>query len=443
MNLREFVQVGVTFPLLLKHIHDIEERQNWTDKELRRFQCRRTLQLLRFCEKSVPFYRKMWSEADVDVREIQSLRDLKKVPYTTKEDLLRSAKDFLPTHKPGFFVESSLTGGSTGSQAKLWTNLRGRLLEYAFFARYWRWHGMDWWTPSKVLWRGSGERPSKPIWKDWTMNGYRFSTFDLTDDRLVTYAKFLADKEIDFLMGYPSLIDSLARVVLQYSRLRSGLKLRTVFGVSEKAFTGQKERIETAFKCPFRMHYGHQEMGGLFQQCPTGDGYHYIRDYGLVEFEPLDAESDLYEVITTGFNNTATPLVRYRTRDLVKLREDVSCDCSLPFPKNVQEVIGRHGDLIITPSGRYIQPNHLEFAIDKSFAHTRHFSECQVVQETVDRLVIYLVPKAGYCREEGEIFVEAVREQIQEPMDITMKICEEIDRPPTQKKRLVVSKVDR
>ena len=128
-----------------------------------------------------------------------------------------------------------------------------------------------------------------------------------------------------------------------------------------------------------------------------GNGYHVISDYGYVGFGSTDDEMGLREVIATGFNNPAALLVRYRTGDYVSLRPDSSCTCGPPFPKLVEDVEGRSGNIIVTPSGQYIQPTHLEYAI----RYITHFVDCQVVQDSTSHLTVLIVPDEGYDDAEG------------------------------------------
>lgn len=263
------------------------------------------------------------------------------------------------------------------------------------------------------------------------------SAFDLTDEKLRRYAKFIADKKIEFLLAYPSLAERLALVVAQDEELQNQVRLKKVFCASEKLYPSQRKIIEEAFRCPLRIHYGHGELVALFQQCPVGNGYHVISDYGYTEFGPADGETGLREIIATGFNNLAAPLVRYRTGDYVSLRQDDSCTCGLPFPKLVEDVEGRSGDIIVTPSGRYIHPNHLEYAI----RYITHFSDCQVIQDSPNHLTVLVVPEEGYTDAEGQAFAEGILSRVREHMDITVKVVDAIERPMNQKRRFIISKI--
>ena len=240
------------------------------------------------------------------------------------------------------------------------------------------------------------------------------------------------------MLAYPSLAERLASVVKEDESLRRRMALKRIFCASETIFTKQREFIEAVFGCPVRAHYGQGECVALFQECPVGDGYHVITDYGYVEWGPPLPGSGVREIIGTSLNKQCTPLIRYRTGDHALLRQEKNCSCGWSFPKVVEDVVGRSGDLLVTPSGRYIQPNHLEYAFDHALPH---FQECQIRQDAPDHLTILAVPQDGYSDKEGQAFIDAVLQRVGEPIEIELKLVSCIDRPANQKQRLVISKI--
>ncbi len=436
MNLFERIQAVAKLPNLFRYGRELRQRESWTVEKMKDFQAGRLWAIVKFCYERVPFYRRLWSEHGVNISQIQAPEDITILPCINKDDLKNNAEELVPDGMSKIFLNAARTGGSTGSPANFYMTMNSRLLEHAFFLRYWRWHGMSWWRSRKVFLRGRYAAPKKDIRRDWT-NGYWISAFDLTDEKLRRYANFIVSKKIEFLLAYPSLAERLASVVAQDEDIQNQIRLKKVFCASEKLYPLQRNVIEKVFRCPLRIHYGHGELAALFQQCPVGNGYHVISDYGYVEFGPADEETGLREIIATGFNNSAAPLVRYRTGDYVRLRPNDSCTCGLPFPKLVEDVEGRSGDIIVTPSGRYIQPNHLEYAI----RHITHFSDCQVIQDSPSHLTVLVVPEEGYVDAEGQAFAEGIQSRIREHMDITVKIVDAIERPMNQKRRFIVSKI--
>ena len=63
-----------------------EELETLTRTEIEALQFERLLRTVRRCMKS-PFYQKRFAEAHLSPEDIRSLDDLRKIPFTTKQDL--------------------------------------------------------------------------------------------------------------------------------------------------------------------------------------------------------------------------------------------------------------------------------------------------------------------------------------------------------------------
>ncbi|EPR36301.1 AMP-dependent synthetase and ligase [Desulfovibrio sp. X2] len=89
---------------------------------------------------------------------------------------------------------------------------------------------------------------------------------------------------------------------------------------------------------------------GTGLECPAHDGVHYWADLYILEI--LDPETlrpvapgEIGEMVVTSLCKEASPLIRYRTRDLTRLVEgECSCGCSMP---RHDKILGRSDDMII------------------------------------------------------------------------------------------------
>ena len=93
-------------------------------------------------------------------------------------------------------------------------------------------------------------------------------------------------------------------------------------------------------------------MPGMWGECEAETGMHFnVQKYVMVEL--IDSESEEHlpwetgvvgELIYTNFSREATPILRYRSADLVRV-EGISCSCGRTSPKI--RCIGRADDLLI------------------------------------------------------------------------------------------------
>jgi phenylacetate-CoA ligase len=190
-----------------------------------------------------------------------------------------------------------------------------------------------------------------------------------------------------FLKGLPSNLSCLASVLSNAERQVSGLK--AVFSVGENLLEHQRRLIERVFSCKVIDCYGQMERTVAISQCPHGS-YHVHSDYGFAEFaEPeihsgFDYQPDpsVREIVGTCLYNLSMPLIRYRTGDLVLLKNpEQPCLCGRAFPV-VGSIIGRSADVVETSDGRFITA--LYTALDK----TTGIISGQIVQECLNELSV-------------------------------------------------------
>jgi len=412
----------------------LQESQWWSREQLEEYQFSKLKELLTFCSMYVPFYQKRWAKYGINIDNIKDSKDVAKIPFTTKQDIIESSSLMVPTIYNKNNLLLSHTGGTTGSKAFFYVTREAVQKENAFFARYWNWHGYNFMKDNCVIFRGSKERPSKIIEK---FGKYHiFSSFDLTPERLKEYIKYIAKNKIKYMQAYPSFAFLLFQFAYENDLMNELAHMKCIFCASEKMHDYQRDFIEKNIDIKVFQHYGHMELVSLFQQCEYNNAYHNIPEYGYTEF---DSVSDgLFEIISTGFNNSATPLIRYRTKDYVKLQRDIACPCGLKYLKTVKEIEGRSGDMLITPGGRLIGPTHLEFVLKGEMTA---FMDLQFIQEELNHLTILIVPSPTYKEGDKELLGERVLWRLGEKMDIDIQIVDEIKKPINQKKRLTVSKL--
>ena len=101
----------------------------------------------------------------------------------------------------------------------------------------------------------------------------------------------------------------------------------------------------------------------------------------------------LYEIVGTNLWNLKMPFIRYRSGDLIRLPEGLSeqqleaiCYGVEPF----SGVLGRQGDYLVSPDGAHLM------GIDHIPRDVEHVVRLQVIQETLHRVRILVVPTEGF-----------------------------------------------
>jgi phenylacetate-CoA ligase len=422
----------------------LQESQWWSREKLEEYQMQQLSKLLHHAYENVPYYRRIFEERGLTPRNIQSIDALRQLPLLSKSDIENRKHELVSVAHAPNKLEPAHTGGTTGSPLHFWYEKRvTQAKERAFFERMWRWHGYNSWRDRSVIITGAyqlGERIEfNPIEKCLILANPVF-----TPQKVEQYIEVIEKFQPRVLRGYPSLLWALAHFINRYEIKIKVPSLEVIFCNSEKVYDFQREEIRAAFSCKVVDHYGHNEMLALLQKCELNSEYHVIMEYGIIEILgsdglPVSDGEMCGEIVATGFNNYAFPLIRYRTGDWVILSQDpTACACGRAYPR-IKDVIGRSGDFILTPSKRLISPTNIEFAI----RFMKNFKDVQIVQLRTDLIEIQIVPDQFFSQDEGKRFAEAVKARIGEDVQMKVTITDAIERPFGQKRRFIKSEISR
>ncbi len=91
----------------------IPEIEKASNEEINAFQEEKLKETLRYLNENSPFYKRLFKENNIQISEIKTLKDLQKIPVTTKDHLQRCNDDFLcvPTSEIIDYVTTSGTLG--------------------------------------------------------------------------------------------------------------------------------------------------------------------------------------------------------------------------------------------------------------------------------------------------------------------------------------------
>lgn len=82
-------------------------------QDIKKFQEEKLQELLRYLEAHSPFYQKLFKENDIQISDIQTLEDLRKIPTTSKNDIQQNNDDFFCVSQTQI-VDYSTTSGTLG-----------------------------------------------------------------------------------------------------------------------------------------------------------------------------------------------------------------------------------------------------------------------------------------------------------------------------------------
>lgn len=435
------------YPFSILKLKKTFDGNQWLDEsELNEYQSAQLRKIIAHAYAYVPYYQKLFRANNIVPDDIQTSADLKKIPFMTKE-LLQCNFDLLTARNSKQYNPAMLsTSGTTGGKVNFYVDKPSNVLEFVYYWRYWGWTGYRLGDIFADL-----DVEFFPFVKKDTGALYHFNYFTkkLTVNSLLISLKY-ADEFIRifrkfkplFLKGIPSNLYMLALVL--HEKQNHGISFRAIFSQGENLLAYQRELVEKVFSCRIFDSYGHMERTVAISQCQYGT-YHLHADYGIAEFAdpefPL-ADDDsgktcVKEIVGTSLHNLSMPLIRYRTRDLVKISNGgQKCACNRKFPA-VISVLGRDADVIITPDRRAVTALYLVFD------HTPGVVMGQIFQEKIDQLLIKIVFASNHTAGTEEILKRNIQNFIGTAMKIRIEqtTIEQIKKENPGKFKVIVSDI--
>jgi len=409
------------------------ERSHLEDLQLRQLRS-----LVRHAFETVPFYREVAKKLKISHEDIANIQDLKKLPIIRKSDLQTDPERFLSSAFSRRSLKRINTSGTTGTPLSFSLDSEALQKNYAFYARALSWAGVHVGERS-VTFAGRVFIPpaqsSPPYWRHNVFNrNLLMSSYHISEKTAPSYLDQLERFAPVFIDSYPSAIFALAQLCEARS-IRCRVRPRAIVTSSETLLEHQRHTIERVFGCRVYDQYGSAEMVVFASECERGT-LHLHPEYGIAEVlsQGEDARAgEPGELICTGFQNWAMPLIRYEIGDTA-IRSDAACACGRHFP-TLETVIGRVDDTIVTPDGRHVG------RLDPIFKGVSGIKETQIVQERLDHLVVRMVRGQGFEAKIAQSVIDELKKRVGNTVTVELAYVEHIERSSTGKFRSVVSYV--
>jgi phenylacetate-CoA ligase len=323
----------------------------------------------------VPFYREYFALHDVSRRSIRAPDDVRRLPFTTKDDLRRH-------HPLGFLAvprrdlarihgSSGTTGkptfvAYTAEDVRTWAELCARFLvagglrpEHTCQIAF----GYGLFTGGFGLHYGI-ERVGAAIIPAASGNTRR-------------QIDIIRDLDPEVLICTPSYALTIADTARELGIDPRSLSLRFGHFGGEPWTEDMRREIEEQLDILAFNNYGLSEVigPGVSGECAARTGMHLQEDHFLVEclnpetLEPVP-EGEPGELVITTLTRQAMPMIRYRTRDIARLWRE-PCACGRTTAR-MSRVTGRTDDMLII-RGVNVFPSQIEEALLRVEGTTPHY----------------------------------------------------------------------
>lgn len=361
------------------------------------------------------FYHKQFEAKGVKPEDVQSLDDLKYLPFTDKNDLQQNYPFPLLSVPHEDIVRIHASSGTTGKRKVLcytqkdidvWANLFARCYQMAGLTRQDRVQiavGYGLWTAG-VGFQAGCER-------------FGAMAVPLGPANAEMHCEMLVDLETTVFCSTASMALLMAEEIHKRNLL-SKIKVKKIILGAERHSDAMRSRIMELMGVEHIFDiYGLTELygPGTGLDCLLHNGIHYWADHFI--FEVIDPVSlkpvppgEQGELVVTTLCKEGSPLIRYRTHDVTRLI-DQACPCGAPFPMH-DRILGRSDDMFIYRAVN-IYPSQIDHVLSRVKGIGSEFQIHLKQRESGrDMMLIKVERETGLADTDDKHLAEAVATEI-------------------------------
>jgi phenylacetate-CoA ligase len=376
-----------------------------------------------------PFYKERFSKAGINSKDdIKTLDDLKRIPFTTKNDLRDGfpygflsipKEDVVRLHSSSGTTGTPTTIYFTGDDIKRWSTYMARciygtgctkndvfqnMITYGLFTGGLGFHQGGEEVGMLVIPAGPGNTTRQ--------------------------FKMMQDYGTTVLHATPSFLLHLETKMKEAGVKRESLSLKRAFAGAEPYSEDTRRRIEALLKVDVYNSYGLSEMNGpgVAFECQCKEGLHIWEDGYITEIinpdtlEPVK-EGENGELVLTILCREATPLFRYRTRDLTSFYTE-PCKCGRTH-RRLHRITGRSDDMLII-NGVNVFPSQIEEVIMGMKEVGNNYLIVVEKDGALDRLTVKTEVSAGIFMDDTRP-LNALKEKIKETLQASISISPKVE----------------
>ena len=394
------------------------------------------IDFLSYAVKYSPFYKVFYK--DVDLSQIKTVEDIKKLPILDKETLRRNVERIYSTERVPYGF--SMTGGTTGKSLVVKTTIEDVQKRMAYLDWFKSIYGFTMTKDRHARFNGKDIIPlgqtKKVFWRDNVSIKQRiYSSFYTSLENIPYYVEDLNKYQPVEMDGFVSTMYDIAKYMSD-NGLEPTFRPQAIFPTSETVMSYHREMLENVFKCKVRDQYASSEGAPFIIEFP--DGYmHECLDTGVFEHVKTDKGTKL---ILTSFTTHGTPLIRYDIGDnIIECNENDTPDSTIGFPA-IKAIDGRKADYLVSPERGHISNANMSNVI-KHLPNS--IVNIQFIQDSLEHIHIkVVVDKDRYQKIDEKHILEEMIIRFGNKMSFDIEYVDYIERTKGGKYRMIINLLD-
>lgn len=396
-------------------------------EEMRKLQSERLIKTVRRIYHNVPYYRNKMQQIGLVPEDITSVSDLKKLPFTYKQDLRDTYPYGLFASPLSEIIRIHASSGTTGKQTvvgytrndiAVWSEVMARTLSAVGVGK----ESIIQIAYGYGLFTGG-------LGAHYGAERLGASVIPISAGNTKRQVQVMKDFGTTHIACTPSYALFLAEVLEEMGIKKEDLKLKAGILGAEPWTDNMRKEIESKLGIIAIDIYGLSEIigPGVAYECKCQNGLHIPEDHFIPEvINPQTGEvlpeGEEGELVFTTITKEGIPLIRYRTRDISSLSYE-KCECGRTLVK-MSRVCGRTDDMLII-RGVNVFPSQIESVLLEIGETEPHYLLIVDRVGTLDTLEIWVEVSDELFSDKVKPLEELekkIRHEIESTLGITAKV---------------------
>ena len=350
---------------------------------------------LRYADQNSPYYKRVFKEAQIDIKQIQSVSDLALLPLTEKDDLI-AHNDAFQAVPDSEIVDICLTSATSGSVPTKLCQTQSDLARLAYNEEIAL--GMSGITESDTLLVCAALDRAFMAGLAYFLGGVKLNARMVRGGAgsAAQHWELIQSTGVTAIVGVPSLMKKIADYAIEkgHNPKKAGVKKLIAIGEPTRdehlELLPLPQKLEEIWDANIYSTYASTELATTFCECGSRQGGHLRPELMVVEIvdeqgKPL-LSGERGEVVVTPLGITGMPLVRFRTGDISYLIDE-PCNCGRTTPR-LAPILGRKHQML-KYKGTTLFPNAILAALEGNPHFFGGYVEVHKTEEGLDRVILF------------------------------------------------------